>query len=103
MPRKAGYFQKSVGSLFRKQDIIFNSGANGAIAVGSGMIDVIIADHQEVFRVGMAEVLGAADDIRVVGKPDCPKALLAILTTVNPHVLILSRVSCERFRRSGGC
>ena len=55
------------------------------------MIDVIIADHQEVFRIGMAEVFGAADDIRIVGVPSCPKQLLVTLTTVNPHVLILSR------------
>jgi DNA-binding NarL/FixJ family response regulator len=54
------------------------------------MIDVIIADHQEVFRIGIAEVLGAADDIRIVGKPECRKQLLATLTTINPHVLILS-------------
>jgi DNA-binding NarL/FixJ family response regulator len=55
------------------------------------MIDVIIADHQEVFRIGMAEALGTADDIRIVGKPDCRKDLLATLTTVKPHVLILSK------------
>jgi DNA-binding NarL/FixJ family response regulator len=55
------------------------------------MIDVIIADDQEVFRIGMAEVLGKAADIRVVGKPESLKQLLNTLTTVNPHVLILSR------------
>jgi DNA-binding NarL/FixJ family response regulator len=54
------------------------------------MIDVIIADHQEVFRIGIAEVLGAAEDIRIVGKPECRKQLLGTLTTINPHVLILS-------------
>jgi DNA-binding NarL/FixJ family response regulator len=55
------------------------------------MIDIIIADHQEVFRIGMAEVLGAADDIRIVGKPESLKQLLNTLTTVSSHVLILSR------------
>jgi hypothetical protein len=62
-----------------------------AVVAGTGMIDVIIADHQEVFRIGMAEVLGAADDIRIVAKPECPEQLLNTLTTANPHVLILSR------------
>jgi DNA-binding NarL/FixJ family response regulator len=33
------------------------------------MIDVIIADHQELSRVGMAEVLAVADDVRIVGQP----------------------------------
>jgi DNA-binding NarL/FixJ family response regulator len=55
------------------------------------MIDVIIADHQEVFRIGMAEVLGVADDIRIVGKPECFKELRDTLRTVNPRVLIISR------------
>ena len=32
------------------------------------MVDVIIADHQELFRVGMAEILAVADDICVVGQ-----------------------------------
>jgi DNA-binding NarL/FixJ family response regulator len=59
--------------------------------MGTDMIDVIIADHQEVFRIEMAEVLGGSSDIGIVGKPECPKQLLATLTTVNPHVLILSR------------
>jgi DNA-binding NarL/FixJ family response regulator len=55
------------------------------------VIDVIIADHQEVFRIGMAEVLGAEGDIRVVGKPKSLIQLMYMLTTVSPHVLILSR------------
>jgi DNA-binding NarL/FixJ family response regulator len=55
------------------------------------MIDVIIADHQQVFRIGMSEVLGAEDDIRIVGKPESLKQLIDTLTTVKPDVLILSR------------
>ena len=60
------------------------------VTAGTSVIDVIIGDHQEVFRIGIAEVLGAADDIRILGKPECRKQLLATLTTINPHVLILS-------------
>ena len=54
------------------------------------MIDVIIADHQELFRVGMMEVLAVADDVRIVGQPQSSEQLLKTLREVNPHVLILS-------------
>ena len=54
------------------------------------MIDVIIADEQELFRVGMAEVLAVAGDVHIVGLPQSPEQLLNTLKEVNPHVLILS-------------
>jgi DNA-binding NarL/FixJ family response regulator len=54
------------------------------------MIDVVIADHQELFRIGMAEVLAAADDLRIVAQPRTPEQLLNSLKGVTPHVLILS-------------
>ncbi len=54
------------------------------------MIDVIIADHQELFRIGLEEVLAAADDVRIVGQPKSPEQLLDTLKEVKPHVLILS-------------
>jgi DNA-binding NarL/FixJ family response regulator len=54
------------------------------------MIDIIIADHQEVFRIGITQVLAAADDVRIVGQPDSPGQLLHQLEEINPHVLILS-------------
>lgn len=54
------------------------------------MIDVIIADHQELFRFGMAEVLAVTGDVRIVGQPKSPKQLLNTLKEVKPHVLILS-------------
>src|SRR5208282_2997167 len=54
------------------------------------MIDVIVADHQELFRIGMAEVLVNADDVRIVGQPQSPEQLLNTLKEVNPQVLILS-------------
>ena len=54
------------------------------------MIDVIIADHQELFRVGMAEVLAVTGDVRIVGQPTSPKQLLNTLKEVKPRVLILS-------------
>jgi len=54
------------------------------------MIDVIVADHQELFRIGMAEVLALADDVRIVGQPQSPEQLLSALKTLTPNVLVLS-------------
>jgi DNA-binding NarL/FixJ family response regulator len=54
------------------------------------MIDVVIADHQEVFRIGLAEVLAGQNDVRVVGQPQSPEQLLRTLKKVKPHVLVLS-------------
>jgi DNA-binding NarL/FixJ family response regulator len=54
------------------------------------MIDVVIADHQELFHVGMAEILAVADDVRIVGQPQSPELLLGTLKQAKPHVLVLS-------------
>jgi|SRR5208283_676522 len=54
------------------------------------MIGVIVADHQELFRIGMAEVLVHADDVRIVGQPQSPEQLLSALKSFTPHVLVLS-------------
>jgi len=54
------------------------------------MIDVVIADHQELFRVGMAEALAGADDVRIVGQAHSSEELLTTLKKVQPHVLMLS-------------
>ena len=54
------------------------------------MIDVIIADHQELFRAGLAEVLSVVEDVRIVGQAQSPEQLLSTLKKVNPQVLVLS-------------
>jgi DNA-binding NarL/FixJ family response regulator len=54
------------------------------------MIDVVIADHQDLFRIGVTEILALADDVRIVGQPQSPEQLLNTLKEANPHVLILS-------------
>jgi DNA-binding NarL/FixJ family response regulator len=54
------------------------------------MINVILADHQLVFRVGMASALAAEDDIRIVGQPRSIEQLMHGLTSFRPHVLVLS-------------
>jgi DNA-binding NarL/FixJ family response regulator len=54
------------------------------------MIDVIVADHQELFRIGMAEVLAVAADVRIVSQPQSTEQLLSALKVSTPHVLVLS-------------
>ena len=54
------------------------------------MIDVLIADDQELFHIGMAEILAVADDVHIVGQPQSPELLLDTLEQAKPHVLVLS-------------
>jgi two-component system, NarL family, response regulator len=54
------------------------------------MIEVVIADHQELFSIGLTEVLAGQDDVRVVGQPQSPEQLLKTLRRVRPHILVLS-------------
>ena len=56
------------------------------------MIGVILADHQRIFRIGMANALAAEDDIRIVGQPHSIDQLLHGLQNFRPHVLVLSSV-----------
>ena len=55
------------------------------------MIEIVIADHQEIFRTGIEEVLKGADDVRFAGHAPCPEQLLNTLQKVSPHVLLLSK------------
>ena len=54
------------------------------------MIDIIIADDHELFRVGMGEVLESVEDLRLLGEAHSPEQLLQILEVCEPHVLLLS-------------
>jgi DNA-binding NarL/FixJ family response regulator len=54
------------------------------------MINVIIADHQAIFRAGIAKVLAVEEDIRIVGQPQSAEQLLNALEKLRPRVLILS-------------
>lgn len=54
------------------------------------MIKIILADHQRIFRVGMASALAAEDDIRIVGQPVSISQLLHGLDNFRAHVLVLS-------------
>jgi len=54
------------------------------------MINVIVADHQVIFRAGIAKVLAVEEDIRIVGQPQSPEQLLNALNKLRSRVLILS-------------
>ena len=54
------------------------------------VIDIIVADHQELFHVGMAELLAGTDDVYLVQQSRSPEQLLSALQTFTPHVLVLS-------------
>jgi DNA-binding NarL/FixJ family response regulator len=54
------------------------------------MINVILADHQRIFRIGMASALAADDDIRIVGQPQSISQLLHGLENFRVQVLVLS-------------
>jgi len=54
------------------------------------MINVVLADHERIFRIGMASALAAEDDIRIVGQPCTAEQLLRGLERFRPHVLVLS-------------
>lgn len=54
------------------------------------MINVIIADHQAIFRAGIAKVLAVEEDMRIVGQPQSAEQLLNALEKLRSHVLILA-------------
>lgn len=54
------------------------------------IINVIIADHQPVFRTGLAKLLAAEDDIRIIAQPQSADHLLNALDRLRPNVVILS-------------
>lgn len=72
------------------------------------MINVILADHEKIFRIGMASALAAEDDIRIVGQPSTIAQLLHALESLRSHVVVLSsaflscvdeiRAICQRQR-----
>ena len=54
------------------------------------MISVIIADDQAIFRAGVAKVLAAEDDLRIVGQPQSTEQMLNALEHFRVHVLLIS-------------
>jgi len=54
------------------------------------MINVVLADHERIFRSGMASVLSAEDELRVVGQPVTATQVIRAVNSFRPHVLVLS-------------
>jgi len=54
------------------------------------MINVIIADHQAIFRAGVAKVLAVEDDLRIVGQPQSPDQMMNALERLRARVLLIS-------------
>jgi DNA-binding NarL/FixJ family response regulator len=61
------------------------------------MIKIILADHQRIFRIGMASALAVEDDIRIVGQPRSVEHLLNALKRFRAQVLVLSSAYLGRF------
>ncbi len=54
------------------------------------MINIVIADHQAIFRAGIAKILAVEDDLRIVGQPKSLEQLLVCLEKLRARVLLLS-------------
>lgn len=54
------------------------------------MINVVIADHQAIFRAGIAKILAVEDDLRIVGQPASTQQLLVCLEKLRTEVLLIS-------------
>lgn len=54
------------------------------------MINVVIADHQAIFRAGIAKILAVEDDLRIVGQPASMQQLQVCLEKLRTEVLLIS-------------
>jgi DNA-binding NarL/FixJ family response regulator len=54
------------------------------------VINVVIADHQAIFRAGIAKILAVEDDLRIVGQPASMQQLQVCLEKLRTEVLLLS-------------
>jgi len=54
------------------------------------MINIIVADHEPIFRAGIARLLAAEDDFCITAQPRSAVQLLNALAKLRSHVVILS-------------
>jgi DNA-binding NarL/FixJ family response regulator len=54
------------------------------------VINIVIADHQAIFRAGIAKILAVEDDMRIVGQPKSLEQLQVCLEKLRAKVLLLS-------------
>lgn len=55
----------------------------------AGMIDILLADDEELVRAGMRAVLEAQGDLRVVGEAADGADAVALARTLRPHVVLM--------------
>lgn len=53
------------------------------------MINIILADDQQIIREGIKMILSLYDDVRIIGEANDGKELLYLLTNLNPDVILL--------------
>ena len=66
---------------------------NDSLAIGTekpGMLKIILADNQAIFRAGAAKVLAVEDDLRVVAQADTTEKLESALSSFRAGVLIFA-------------
>src|SRR5262249_24998376 len=56
----------------------------------SGMLKVVLADNQTIFRTGAAKVLAVEDEIRVVAQAQSGEQLMMSLERFRPEVVVFS-------------
>jgi DNA-binding NarL/FixJ family response regulator len=66
------------------------------------MINVIIADHQAIFRTGVSKVLAVEDDIRIVAQPHSHDQMLNALEHLSAQVVLVSANFLPLFDRIQG-
>lgn len=54
------------------------------------MINILIADHQAIFRAGIAKIMAVEDDLRVVGQPVTLEQLRMCIDKLRARVLVVS-------------
>ena len=54
------------------------------------MINIVIADHQAIFRAGIAKILAVEEDLRVIGQPKSMEQLANCLERLRAKVLVVS-------------
>lgn len=61
-----------------------------ACAGKPSVINVIIADHQPIYRAGVAKLLASEDDMRIIAQPLSTAHLFNAVDKLRPHVVVLS-------------
>ncbi len=77
-------------SIKRHRELVSVRPAWFRLQVGAAVINIVIADHQAIFRAGIAKILAVEDDLRIVGQPKSLEQLMVCLQKLRTEVLLLS-------------